>query len=74
VSHSVGKEVKQSGTIDPLLEVRPVKEPGFLASVQRFGNFPRREEKLICQGFRQDFWAFHEADLKEHRYVLTKHI
>jgi len=55
VSHSVGKEVKQSGTIGPLLEVRPVKEPGFLASVQRFGNFPRREEKLICQGFDRIF-------------------
>ena len=73
MSHSVGKKVKESGTVDPLLEVQPVKEPGFLAAVQGFRNFPRRQEKLIRQGFRQNFWPIQEADLEEHRYVLTEH-
>jgi hypothetical protein len=65
VSHSVGKEIQQGGTIDPLFQVRPVEQAGISASIQGFGNFRRREEKLIGQLFGEDFWPLQEAILSK---------
>jgi hypothetical protein len=49
VPQTIGKEVQQSGTIDPFLKVSPIKESGMLASVQQAKVF----DKILGPSRRQ---------------------